>query len=108
MRKKSAKQQMAVCVRWSQYQGRAALQTSVTDLMDEVSHTHLQYEKTTISIKHTWAEHNESLSYNNVFLLFPGHPPFFCFFVFFFGVRAVCALLQHIDICFQCALLSFH
>lgn len=35
---------MAACVQRSQYQGRAALQTSVTDLMDEVSHTHLQYE----------------------------------------------------------------
>lgn len=33
-----------VCPRWSQYQRRAAVQTPVTDLMVEVSHTHLQCE----------------------------------------------------------------
>lgn len=33
-----------VCMRWSQYLERAAVQTPVTDLMDEVSHTHLQCE----------------------------------------------------------------
>lgn len=33
-----------VCEWWSQYQARAAVQTSATDLMDEVSHTHLQRE----------------------------------------------------------------
>lgn len=33
-----------VCMWWSLYQGRAAVQTPATDLMDEVSHTHLQCE----------------------------------------------------------------
>lgn len=101
MRKKRAKQQMAVCVRWSQYQGRAALQTPVTDLMDEVSHTHLQYEKRP-SPSNTHGPSTMSRFHTTMF---------FCFFLvisFFFLVFERCALLQHIDICFQCALLSFH
>lgn len=89
MRKKSAKQQMAVCVRWSQYQGRAALQTSVTDLMDEVSHTHLQYEKRP-SPSNTHGPSTMSRFHTTMFFcFFLVIPPFFfCFF----GVCERCAL----------------
>lgn len=62
-------EQMAACMRGSQYQGRAALQTSATDLMDEVSHTHLQYEHSHLHQTHM-GQHNEPHSYNNVFLVF--------------------------------------
>lgn len=81
-----------VCVWWSQYQGRAAVQTPATDLMDEVSHTHLQCEHNHLHQTHM-AQHNELHSYNNVFLvtflfralfstavrshLFSMHPPVF-------------------------------
>lgn len=55
---------MVVCMWWSQYQGRAAVQTSTTDLMDEVSHTHLHYEH--LHQTHM-GPHNRPHSYNNVF-----------------------------------------
>lgn len=56
-----------VCMRWSQYQGRAAVQTPATDLMDEVSHTHLQREHNHLHQTHM-GQHNEPHSYN-VFLV---------------------------------------
>lgn len=55
-------------MRWSQNQGRAAVQTSATDLMDEVSHTHLQFEDNHLHQTHM-GQHNEPHSYNNVFLV---------------------------------------
>lgn len=55
---------MVVCMRWSRYRGRAAVQTSTTDLMDEVSHTHLQFEH--LHQTHM-GPHNGPHSYNNVF-----------------------------------------
>lgn len=57
-----------VCVWWSQYQGRAAVQTPATDLMDEVSHTHLRCEHKHLHQTHM-GQHNEPHSYNNVFLV---------------------------------------
>lgn len=57
-----------VCMWWSQYQGRAAVQTPATDLMDEVSHTHLQCEHNHLHQTHM-GQHNEPHSYNNVFLV---------------------------------------
>lgn len=55
---------MVVCMRWSRYRGRAAVQTSTTDLMDEVSHNHLQFEH--LHQTHMGL-HNRPHSYNNVF-----------------------------------------
>lgn len=91
-------EQMAVweglCVVVSVSGGRAAVQTPATDLMDEVSHTHLQCEHNHLHQTHM-GQHNEPHSYNNVFLV--------TFFVF-----VHCFLLRCIHICFQCVLLSFH
>lgn len=66
---------MAVCVRRSQYQGRAALQTSVTDLMDEVSHTHLQYENDHLHQTHMGRAQRVAFI-KQCFSGFPGHPLF--------------------------------
>lgn len=70
---------MVVCMRWSRYRGRAAVQTSTTDLMDEVSHTHLQFEH--LHQTHM-GPHNRPHSYNSVFSDALGHPVWVegCFF----------------------------
>lgn len=73
--KKTKRQQMAACVRRSQYQGRAALQTSVTDLMDEVSHTHLQYENDHLHQTHMGRAQWVAFI-KHCFSGFPGHPLF--------------------------------
>ena len=57
-----------VCMWWSQYQGRALVQTPATDLMDEVSHTHLQSEHNHLHQIHM-GQHNEPHSHNHVFLV---------------------------------------
>lgn len=90
-RRRKKKQQMAACARRSQYQGRAALQTSVTDLMDEVSHTHLQYENDHLHQTHMGRAQWVAFI-KHCFSGFPGHPLF---------VRVLCSTLA-LCICFQC------
>lgn len=102
MRKKRAKKQMAVCVRWSQYQGRAALQTSVTDLMDEVSHTHLQYEKRP-SPSNTHGPSTMSRFHTTMFFCFFLVISFFFFSFFFLGVRALRSAPAHRHLLSMCA-----
>lgn len=82
-----------VWVRWSQYQGRAAVQTPATDLMDDVSHTHLQCEHNHLHRTHV-DQHNEPHSYYTVFL---GH---------LFVPALFCVTVPHI--CFGYTLLSLH
>lgn len=49
-------------------EGCCSVQTPTTDLMDEVSHTHLQCEHKHLHQTHM-GQHNEPHSYNNLFLV---------------------------------------